>query len=168
MSEVGRLLEGPCRRPEAAKLDYTCAAVRMGGCAMRKWAVLLFLAGSAWPAMAAKSVSVGQLEQLLDTLHGKSDGKVAQELSDLELTERVSPIRLAHWEKEFPGSKSPRGADETGRSRGILEPSCRGRGSDSRAGQRNPGADAGAGQRIREKHDHAAAKLYCYAGNHAL
>ncbi|MGB0082997.1 MAG: hypothetical protein WBP90_15840 [Terracidiphilus sp.] len=87
-------------------LDYTCAAVRMGGCAMRKWAILLFLAGSAWPALAARSVTVGQLEQLLDTLHGKSDGKVAQELSDLELTERVSPIRLAHWEKDFSGTRA--------------------------------------------------------------
>jgi hypothetical protein len=73
---------------------------------MRKWAALLLLTGWAWPAMAAKSVSVGQLEQLLDTLRGKSDGKVAQELSDLELTERVSLARLAHWEAEFPGSRS--------------------------------------------------------------
>ncbi len=73
---------------------------------MRKWAVVLLLAVSAWPAMAAKSVTVGQLEQLLDTLRGKSDGKVAQELSDLELTERVSPARLATWETDFPGSKS--------------------------------------------------------------
>ncbi|HKN20639.1 MAG TPA: hypothetical protein VJX73_04440 [Terracidiphilus sp.] len=73
---------------------------------MRKWAVVLLLAISAWPAMAAKSVTVGQLEQLLDTLRGKSDGKVAQELSDLELTERVSPARLAHWEKDFPGGKT--------------------------------------------------------------
>jgi hypothetical protein len=73
---------------------------------MRKWAVVLLLAVSAWPAMAAKSVSVGQLDQLLDTLRGKSDGKVAQELSDLELTERVSPARLAHWEKDFPGSRT--------------------------------------------------------------
>jgi hypothetical protein len=73
---------------------------------MRKWAMVLLLAVSAWPAMAAKSVTVGQLGQLLDTLHGKSDGKVAQELSDLELTERVSPVLLAHWETDFPGSKS--------------------------------------------------------------
>jgi hypothetical protein len=73
---------------------------------MRKWAVFLLLAGSAWPAMAAKSVSVGQLDQLLGTLRGKSDGKVAQELSDLELTERVSPARLAQWEKDFPGNRS--------------------------------------------------------------
>jgi hypothetical protein len=56
--------------------------------------------------MAAKSVTVGQLEQLLYSLRGKSDGKVAQELSDLELTERVSLARLAHWEREFPGSKT--------------------------------------------------------------
>jgi hypothetical protein len=73
---------------------------------MRKWAVVLLLAVSAWPAMAARSVTVGQLEQLLDRIRGKSDGKVAQELSDLELTERVSPARLAHWEKDFPGSRS--------------------------------------------------------------
>src|ERR1039458_325353 len=73
---------------------------------MRKWAALLLLTGWAWPAMAAKSVSVGQLEQLLDALRGKSDGKVAQELSDLELTERASPVRLAHWEKDLPGSRS--------------------------------------------------------------
>jgi len=73
---------------------------------MRKWTVLLLLAVSAWPAMAAKSVNVGQVEDLLDKLHGKSDGKVAQELSDLELTERVSPALLAHWEKDFQGSRS--------------------------------------------------------------
>ena len=73
---------------------------------MRKWTVLLLLAVSAWPAMAAKSVNVGQVEDLLDKLHGKSDGKVAQELSDLELTERVSPARLAKWEKDFPGSRT--------------------------------------------------------------
>lgn len=73
---------------------------------MRKWAVFLLLAVTAWPAMAAKSVNVGQLESLLDTLRGKSDGKVAQELSELELTERVSPAQLARWETDFPGSKS--------------------------------------------------------------
>lgn len=72
---------------------------------MRTWVLLLFLMSSAWPAMAAKSVSVGQLEHLLDALHGKSDAKVAYELSDLELTERVSPARLAQWEKDFPGSR---------------------------------------------------------------
>jgi len=73
---------------------------------MRKWAVFLLLAVAAWPAMAAKSVTVGQLEQLLDALRGKPDGKVAQELSDLELTERVSPTQLSHWETDLPGSRT--------------------------------------------------------------
>ena len=99
-------MQGHCKSPEAAQLHYTCAAERTGGCAMRKWTVLLLLLGSAWPAMAAKSVTVGQLEQLLDSLREKSDGKVAQELSDLELSERVSPARLTHWEADFKGSKT--------------------------------------------------------------
>jgi hypothetical protein len=72
----------------------------------RKWGPALLLLGAAWPAMAAKSVNVGQLEQMLDSLRNKSDAKVAGELSDLELTERVSPARLAHWEQEFPGPKA--------------------------------------------------------------
>ena len=80
--------------------------MRSVDCAMRKWATLVLLAGSAWPAMAAKNVNVGQLEQLLYTLRAKPDGKVAAELSDLGLTERVSPARLAHWEADFPGSRA--------------------------------------------------------------
>jgi transcriptional regulator with XRE-family HTH domain len=70
---------------------------------MRKWVTLLLLVGTAWPATAAKSVSIEQLEQMLFTDHGKSDEKVAERLSDLVLTERVSPARLTKWEKEFPG-----------------------------------------------------------------
>lgn len=71
---------------------------------MRKWVTLLFLVGTAWPAMVEKSVSIQQLEQMLFADHGKSDEKVAERLSDVTLTERVSPIRLAKWEKEYPGS----------------------------------------------------------------
>jgi VWFA-related protein len=76
---------------------------------MRKWALLLILVCSAWPAMAAKSVkslTVVQLDQLLDTLRGKPDGQVAEELSDVALTERVNPVRLARWEAGFPGSRT--------------------------------------------------------------
>lgn len=72
---------------------------------MVKWATLLLLAGTAWPAMAAKSLSVAELEQILAADHGKADGHVAQQLSEVELTERVSPARLAQWEKGFNGSK---------------------------------------------------------------
>ena len=56
--------------------------------------------------MAAKIMSIDQMEQLLVKLHGKPDGKVAGELEDAQLTERVSPARLARWEAEFPGKRT--------------------------------------------------------------
>ena len=73
---------------------------------MRKWPALLLLAGMAWPAMAAKSVSVEQLDQILAANQGKADAHVAQQLADLELIERVGTERLAKWEKGFPGDKT--------------------------------------------------------------
>jgi hypothetical protein len=78
----------------------------MGGLLMGKWVTLLLLMGMALPALAAKSLSIEQLEQLLATYQGKPDAHVAQELADVELTERVSPDRLAKWEKNFPGPKT--------------------------------------------------------------
>ena len=73
---------------------------------IRKCAILLLLWGIAWPAMADKTMSIEQMEQLLIKLHGKPDGKVAGELEDARLTERVSPARLAHWEADFPGKRT--------------------------------------------------------------
>ncbi|SPE24180.1 exported hypothetical protein [Candidatus Sulfotelmatomonas gaucii] len=73
---------------------------------MRKLAILLLLAGTASPAFAANPVTVDMVDQLLIYAHGKSDAKVAEELFDLELTERVSSARLQRWEAELPGPKS--------------------------------------------------------------
>ncbi len=73
---------------------------------MRKWVLLLMLAGMAAPALAVKPMNVEQLEQLLAKLQGKPDGKVAEELADAEVTQRVNSARLARWEQEFPGSKT--------------------------------------------------------------
>src|ERR1039458_1625725 len=73
---------------------------------MRKWATLLLLWGIAWPAMADKTMSIEQMEQLLIKLQGKPDGKVANELESIGLTERVSPARLERWEAEFPGKRT--------------------------------------------------------------
>jgi VWFA-related protein len=56
--------------------------------------------------MADKTMSIDQMEQLLIKLHGKPDGKVAGELEDEQLTERVSPARLARWEADFPGKRT--------------------------------------------------------------
>ncbi len=72
---------------------------------MRKWMVLLLLWGTAWPAFAAKSLSIAQTEQLLNTLRDKPDAKAAAELDEVQLTERVSPARLERWKAEFSGPK---------------------------------------------------------------
>ena len=77
-----------------------------GKIAMWRWMVLLLLLGSAWPAQAAKTLSVEQMEQLLATLEGKPDGKAASELGEVQMTERVSTARLKRWEAEFPGPKT--------------------------------------------------------------
>jgi VWFA-related protein len=73
---------------------------------MWKCATLLVLCALASPAFATKLLSIEQIEQLLFKLQGKPDGKVAAELGDVQLTERVSPARLARWETEFPGSRA--------------------------------------------------------------
>ena len=64
--------------------------------------VVLVLASHAW---AAKRVTVDQLEQILTASQGKPDAEVASHLSDLELTERFSTTRLAHWKASLPGEK---------------------------------------------------------------
>jgi hypothetical protein len=73
---------------------------------MRQWVALLLLAGTALPAMAARRLSVVEFEQLLTSNQGKPDRHIAQQLMDVKLTERVSPARLAQWEKDFTGSKT--------------------------------------------------------------
>ena len=58
---------------------------------MRRLPILLLsLAGIAVPAVAARNITVEQLEQVLAAAHGKADAKVAQQLSGLELTERLA------------------------------------------------------------------------------
>jgi hypothetical protein len=78
----------------------------MGRVTMRKWLALSILAALSWPAMAAKSLSIEEFEQLLNKLQGKPDARVAGDLAEIELAERVSPQRLAKWEKSFPGDKT--------------------------------------------------------------
>ena len=75
---------------------------------MRKFAILLMLlltllVGAGAPALAARRVTVQQLDLLLDEYKGQPDGKVATQLLTLTLTERASSARLAQWETEFPG-----------------------------------------------------------------
>jgi VWFA-related protein len=73
---------------------------------MRKLACLFLLAGLVMPASAVTRVTVAQLEQDLAATHGKQDADVARQLGDLELTERLSPARLSHWQSNLPGEKA--------------------------------------------------------------
>jgi hypothetical protein len=73
---------------------------------MRKFAILIVLLATAWPAKAAQNISVGQMEQLLLTLRGQPEKKVAHALEDVDLSERASLARLTQWEAEFPGERT--------------------------------------------------------------
>jgi hypothetical protein len=73
---------------------------------MRKLALLLWLAGMVPPAFSAKRVSIEKVDQLLINTHSKPDAKVAKQLFNLELTERVSSARFGRWEAELPGPNS--------------------------------------------------------------
>jgi VWFA-related protein len=54
----------------------------------------------------ASRVSVAQLEQMLERVHGSKDNEVAQELFGVELTERMSSTRLSSWKGRLPGERS--------------------------------------------------------------
>ncbi len=70
--------------------------------------VLLLLVATAIPALAADRISVEQLEQTLAAARGQRDSEIAQQLSKLELTERLSLAGLARAESEAPGPQSRR------------------------------------------------------------
>ena len=69
---------------------------------------LSLAAGNAAPSKteAPKKVSVGQLEQAMSVTQGKTDAEIAEALSGLELTERLSAPRLAALKGNLPGEKS--------------------------------------------------------------
>jgi hypothetical protein len=71
-----------------------------------KLAILLLLAGFGPAAFAGTCVTVQQVEQLLSASHGLPDAKLAAKISDFELTERASSLRLLRWEKSFTGKRT--------------------------------------------------------------
>jgi VWFA-related protein len=58
------------------------------------------------PALAVKRVTVEQLQRILAGMHGKRDDEAARQLSNLELTERLSSDKLALWQAEMPGPEA--------------------------------------------------------------
>ena len=73
---------------------------------MYRLTVLLLLTAITIPALAAKRVTVSQLEQTLTAAQGKSDAEVAQQISDLELTERLSADKLSQLKAALPGKQA--------------------------------------------------------------
>jgi len=77
---------------------------------MRKWIVLfpIVLLAISSSAIALQPVSTDQLERMLAQTHGLSDTDLAAKLSDLQLTERFSSARVAHWRGLLAGPHSER------------------------------------------------------------
>jgi VWFA-related protein len=62
------------------------------------------------PAVRAggERITVQQLEQVLAVAHGQPDAEIAQQLSWLELSERLSTTWLSTWQAQLPGPESQR------------------------------------------------------------
>jgi VWFA-related protein len=58
------------------------------------------------PYVPSERLTVEQVEQKLDKAQGLKDDKLAQQLSGLELTERLSSVRLASLKSRVSGAKS--------------------------------------------------------------
>jgi hypothetical protein len=73
---------------------------------MRRLALLLLVAWTVLPCCASRRVTVERLEQLIAAAHGKTDADVAERLSGLELTERLSEAEVDRLRASLPGVKS--------------------------------------------------------------
>ncbi len=71
---------------------------------MRSLALYLLLAATTALAFELKRVTVARLEQEVNALQGKPDAKVAGQLADLQLTERLSATKFAQLQTQIPGT----------------------------------------------------------------
>lgn len=77
------------------------------GCHMVRNLILSMMLAGVMPwAIAAKPTTVTHLEQVLTEIRDKPDAVAARKLSELELTERLTTVRLAELEKNLPGPHS--------------------------------------------------------------
>ena len=73
---------------------------------MRSLALFLLLAATTASAFELKRVTVAQLEQEVSALQGKPDAKAAGQLTDLQLTERLSDAKFAQLQTVIPGTNA--------------------------------------------------------------
>jgi len=79
---------------------------------MRPFALAAFLVVSVFSVSAApktpgpEKIAVSQLQQTMAAAPGENDAELAQQLSSLELSQRLSPSLLAQFNASAPGEKS--------------------------------------------------------------
>ena len=74
------------------------------------------------PPVPAMRVSVAELDALLQTFHGVSDGDAAKRLESLELTERMSAKQLDDWKERLHGSKTKAALVSVADASSFLDP----------------------------------------------
>ena len=89
---------------------------------IRTWALVGVLVGLVPQAYAARPVSVAELEQVLTASRSLPDGELASQLSDLQLTERLSWGRMSRWRAGLGGAKSQRALLGLADRSAFLEP----------------------------------------------
>jgi len=89
---------------------------------MRKLAVWTLMAGMAFPACAARRVTVEELEQAVAADQGKLDTQAARQFSEMELTERLSTARLERLSAQLPGEKSKQALRALADESAFLQP----------------------------------------------
>jgi hypothetical protein len=73
---------------------------------MMRWLLLVMFVASTLHALASDLSTIAQLEQALADARGRSDKDVAKQLGKLQLTERLSTLRLEKLQAMLPGEKS--------------------------------------------------------------
>ncbi len=74
------------------------------------------------PTVASKHLSVDELAAWLATAHGGSDAEMARQLSDIELTERLSSAKLISLEAGLRGSKARQALIAVADTSAFLDP----------------------------------------------
>jgi len=80
------------------------------------------MSGDRSEVVTAKPVTVEGLEKSLGAAHNKPDAEVAQQLSGLRLTERLSSTRLFFWKAKLPGAKSSQALVALADASAFLDP----------------------------------------------
>jgi VWFA-related protein len=92
---------------------------------MLKLICLIVLLAVTPPILAAKRVTVDQLQQLLLAQRGHQDAQVARALSNLQLTEALRPSKLASWQADLPGSEARQALTLLADESAFLDPPSR-------------------------------------------